>query len=129
IPLHDPTTQGGPVRFMLFWSARNRQLQLVVSGSPSAPSSLSPAEVFDSWRGAVHRGSGMNTWGGAVTGFDLRHQVLGDRIFRASYPVFDLTIFFRRLVNHDVHAVLQVHSIGGDRAGDYQEHAHDQKGP
>ena len=120
IPLQDAITQSCPIRFVLLWSAWNRQLELVVAWRPCARVGFSPAEILHFRRGSVHR-SRMNIFGRAVAGFDPGNERLGNRILRAAHPVFNLPILLRRPGNHNVHAVFQVEGIGrGKRRGRHE---------
>ena len=80
------------------------------------------AEVLYGWRGSIRGGDVCRR---AVAPFDLRDQCLRDCVLRGSYPVFDLPVFFRRLSYDDIHAILQVKSVGGGDRGGGKNHARD----
>ena len=78
------------------------------------------AEVLYSRQGAI---CGVDTHRGAVSRFDPCDQGLRDCVLRASYPVFDLPIFFRRPGYNDVHAIFQVKSVSGSGRDEGDKHA------
>src|SRR5260370_33124492 len=61
--------------------------------------------------GGVVRGVEICRW--AVVRPDPGHQCLRNCVLRASYPIFDLAIFFRRPGNDDVHAIFKIESVSG----------------
>ena len=75
------------------------------------------AEVLHSRRGAADLSGGVNACGRAVIRSDLYHQRLRNYVLRASYPVFDLSILFRRPGNDDVHAIFQVKDVSAADRG------------
>ena len=70
----------------------------------------------------VFRGVKICRW--AVVRSDSGDQCLRNCVLRASYPVFDLPIFFRRPGNDDVHAIFQIKSVGGSDRTDGKDEAY-----